>query len=165
MTFVPTLAAPPAALALILVCLGAAGCGGPAAPVYTVEKYDPARDPAVDLASALELAQAENKHVILQIGGEWCRYCHLLEKYFHDTPTVAGVLEEGYLVMKVNWSKENKNEEFFAKLPDFEAFPHLFFLDASGSVLHSQGTGELEQGKSYNEQKLLAILTEWAPKG
>ncbi len=161
----PSLVSSRSALAFLVICVAVTGCGAPATPVYTVKKYDPARDPAADLASTLQLAKAENKHVILQVGGEWCSFCHLLERYFHSTPSVAGLLEEDYLLMKVNWSKENENDEFFADLPEFHAFPHLFILDSDGSVLHSQDTGELQSGKSYNEKKLLAVLSEWAPKG
>jgi CBS-domain-containing membrane protein len=37
-------------------------------------------------------------------------------------------------------------------------------LDAEGNLLHSQFTGDLEEGKSYNHDKMVEFLRQWAPK-
>ena len=39
--------------------------------IYTVAKYDTARDPADDLATTVSRASSENKHIILVVGGDW----------------------------------------------------------------------------------------------
>jgi hypothetical protein len=36
------------------------------------ERFDPKRDAAADLAYALELARAQGKRVLVDVGGEWC---------------------------------------------------------------------------------------------
>lgn len=43
-------------------------------------------------------------------------------------------------------------------------FPVLVVLDADGRVLHIQDSSFLEEGKSYNAQKLLRFLNSWTPK-
>lgn len=35
--------------------------------------------------------------------------------------------------------------------------------DADGKLLHSQDTGVLESGKSYDLKKLMSFLKRWAP--
>jgi hypothetical protein len=66
--------------------------------------------------------------------------------------------------MKVNTSDENNNAEFLSDYPEIPAYPHFFVLDQDGTFLHSQGTGELESGRGYNEESFLAFLNAWKPK-
>lgn len=40
-------------------------------PVYTVSEYDSDRNPADDLAATIKRARAENRRIILEIGGHW----------------------------------------------------------------------------------------------
>lgn len=42
------------------------------APIYTVDVYDPERNPADDLKAAVARAKKEKKRVLVQVGGEWC---------------------------------------------------------------------------------------------
>lgn len=39
--------------------------------IYTVAAYNPAGDPAADLASTVKLAQGKGKRIILEVGGKW----------------------------------------------------------------------------------------------
>ena len=133
------------------------------APVYVVDRYDPKRRPEADLKAALKRAEAENKRILVQAGGDWCGWCKLLDKYFRENGRVAAALAADYLIIKVNYSDENRNEDFFKQFPPAEGYPHLYVLDASGKLLRSQGTGELEEGRGYNEDKVLRVLRQWAP--
>ena len=66
--------------------------------------------------------------------------------------------------MKVNYSDDNQNEDFLKAYPKIPAYPHLFVLDSDGRFLHSQGTGELEEGRGYNESVFLTFLETWQPQ-
>lgn len=68
---------------------------------------------------------------------------------------------DSFVVMKVNWSPENKNEDFLGQYPESEGYPDLFILDSDGGFLAQQGTGVLEEGKSYDEQKMLDFAAKW----
>jgi thiol:disulfide interchange protein len=133
------------------------------AAFYVVAEYDEARDPAVDLTDTVERAQAEGKRILLEVGGVWCGWCKLLDGFIHDHPAVSGKLKAGFLIMKVNWSRDNPNEEFLGQYPTIRGYPHIFVLEKDGAFLHSQNTGDLEEGRSYNEEVLLAFLDEWMP--
>lgn len=131
--------------------------------VYFVESYDPKRDPAKDLVAAVKLATEQKKHILLQVGGDWCGWCHAMSKYFTETASVRQVLQANFVVVKINFSDDNRNEGFLASLPKVAAFPHLFVLDGTGKVLHSQYTGDLEKGSSYDEKIVLDFLNQWTP--
>lgn len=131
--------------------------------LYAVAAYDPQRDPAEDLEQAVERARLTNKRILLEVGGEWCSWCHALDRFIHSNTRVADQLREDYLIVKVNYSEDNENAAFLSQYPEIPGYPHIFVLDRDGTFLHSQGTGELEQDKSYSEEAFVAFLNTWAP--
>jgi thioredoxin-related protein len=131
---------------------------------FVVDAYDPKRIAKDDVETAVAKAKSSGKRILLQVGGDWCGWCHLMSKYFKENESVSKALAKNYLIVKVNYSEENQNAEFLSKYPKVMAYPHLFVLDSDGEFLHSQGTAELEEGKGYNESKILTFLSKWAPK-
>ena len=128
------------------------------------EKFDPQRDPEKDLKAAVTLASKSGQRILLDVGGEWCIWCRKLDKFFQDNKDVSEFLHANYIVVKVNWSKENKNEKFLGKYPAVKGYPHLFVLDSGGKLLHSQDTGELESGDHHDRDNVFTFLKKWAPK-
>ena len=126
-------------------------------------RFDPARDAAADVAHAVALAKAQGKRVIVDVGGEWCSWCHILDRFIAAHADVRSLVDANYVWVKVNFSKENRNEALLSRWPKVEGYPHLFVLDASGRLLHSQGTAALEAGKGYDRKKFAAMLERWAP--
>ena len=124
--------------------------------------YDPEADPAADLAAAVQTAQKEGKRILLEVGGEWCSWCHLLEKFLDENSAIDQALHDRYVVVKVNYSKENKNEAFLGQYPEIAGYPHIFVLDSDGKLLHSQNTAELEEGKGYNADAVMAFIRQWS---
>ena len=81
----------------------------------------------------------------------------------HSTEEIKTLIEQYYVVVKVNFSKENKNEKFLSQYPAIEGYPHFFVLESDGKLLHSQNTGELEKDKDYDKEKFVAFLSKWKP--
>lgn len=131
--------------------------------VVVKESFDPKSDPTADLDKAIGVASKTGRNILLDVGGEWCIWCRRLDKFFHDNPDVSGFLHENYVTIKVNYSKENENKEFLSKYPTIPGYPHIFILDGTGKLLHSQDTGKLETGDHHDHDKVLAFLKEWAP--
>ncbi len=127
-------------------------------------KFDPTRDSQKDLEAAKVVAAKETKNILLDVGGEWCSWCHKLDAFFEQNKDVSGFLYDNYVVVKVNYSKENKNEVFLAKYPTINGYPHLFVLDSNGKLLHSQDTGLLESGDHHDHDKVFTFLKKWAPR-
>jgi thiol:disulfide interchange protein len=124
--------------------------------------YDPARDPAADLAAAMEEASASGRRILLEVGGEWCHWCHILEEFFDTHDEHRKLLNDRYVVVKVNYSPENENEAFLSRYPPFKGYPHIMILNADGSHLHSQDTGLLEKGQGYDPEVMKAFLEKWS---
>ncbi|MDR1075736.1 MAG: thioredoxin family protein [Xanthomonadaceae bacterium] len=127
-------------------------------------EFDPARDPAKDLQTAIVEAKRNDKRIVLDIGGEWCPWCHILDQFIAGDAEVRRLRDANFVWMKVNYSEENENKAFLSQYPGVKGYPHLFVLDGDGNLLHSQFTGELEEGKGYNREKFLAFLNAWAPE-
>jgi thiol:disulfide interchange protein len=132
---------------------------------YVVADYDTARNPAEDVRAAIDRAQAEHKRVLVEVGGQWCGWCKILDLYFKDTPEVHALLEQHFLIVKVNFSRENENAEFLSQYPTIHGYPHIFVLESDGRFLHSQDTGLLEEGRGYNQEAVVSFLQEWMPGG
>ena len=122
------------------------------------EKFDPLRDAAADVQQALALAQAQRKMVFVDVGGEWCAWCHIFDRFVAARPAVQKALQDHYILVKVNYSPQNRNEAVLSQWPKARGYPHFYVLDAAGKVVASQPSGELESGRDYDEAKLLAFL-------
>lgn len=165
-------------LVLVMLALGVLACGSQAArpaegapqqpasevsDVFFVDVYDPARDPFADLEAAKAEAQRSGRNILLDIGGDWCSWCHILDDFIGDNQDIADALRQNYVVVKINVSEENENQAFMAQYPAVAGYPHFYILDSQGSLLQSQNTAELEQGSSYNHDVFLGFLHTWAP--
>ena len=128
-----------------------------------LEKFDPNRDAAKDIRAAVTEAKHSGKRVFLDVGGEWCVWCRRLDTLFATNKDLAETLHKEFVVVKVNYSKENKNEAVLSQYPKIPGYPHLFVLDGNGKLLHSQDTSELESGKGHDHDKVMAFLQKWGP--
>ncbi|MBS1709429.1 MAG: thioredoxin family protein [Armatimonadetes bacterium] len=125
-------------------------------------KFDPKRDAAKDIADAVAKAKKENKRVLLDVGGEWCSWCHKLDAFFESNAEAKKILAASYVVVKVNYSQENENKAVLSKYPAIQGYPHLFVLDKTGKLIHSQDTGQLETGDHHDPAKVIPFLKKWA---
>ncbi len=127
------------------------------------EKFDPSRDAAKDIQNAITEAQKSDKRIFLDVGGEWCIWCHRLDQLFMDHKDLYKYLHENYVVVKVNYSPENKNEEVLSKYPKVAGYPHIFILNENGKLIKSKNTGELESGKGHDPKKVMTFLEKYSP--
>jgi thiol:disulfide interchange protein len=127
-------------------------------------RFDPSRDAAADVAAAVAQAQAEHKRVLVDVGGEWCSWCHIMDRFFAADAEARALLDRGFVLVKVNYSPENRNVALLSKWPRIAGYPHLFVLGPDGALLHSQDTGDLEAGKGYDRAKVVAFLRAWSPR-
>lgn len=127
-------------------------------------KFDTSRSASADLAEAMKMAAKDKKNILIDVGGEWCIWCHRLDSLYLKNPDLEKYLMDNFVVVKVNVSKGYKNEEFLSQFPKVDGYPHLFVLDAKGKVLQSQNTADLEEGKGHSKEKVLAFLKKWSKK-
>jgi len=126
--------------------------------------YNPDADAKKEVAAAVAKASAEGKHVFVQIGGNWCPWCVKFHKMVTTDMKMDSLIQANYVVVKVNYSKENKNPEVLATLgyPQRFGFPVFVILDGTGKVLHTQDSGYLEQDKGYSQEKVERLFLNWS---
>ncbi|KAB2923938.1 MAG: thioredoxin family protein [Bacteroidetes bacterium] len=130
------------------------------APAPVFGRYRPAADPHRQLKEAVAEA-AGSRRILLEVGGEWCIWCHRLDTLFLRNPDLTGYLKRHFVLVKINVSPENENKEFLKAYPKVPGYPHLFVLENDGRFLHSQDTGELEKGKGHDREKVMEFLRRW----
>jgi len=141
---------------LLFVAAVASGADGTAG-------YDPTADPTADLEAAVTEARASGRRILLVVGGEWCSWCHILDRFVKGDPAIHDLWDRHYVTVKVHWDPDQPNAAFLGRYPKIQGYPHIFVLDDNGRLLHSQNTAELESGDSYSPERVTAFLTRWAP--
>ena len=127
--------------------------------------YNPEADAREDLKQAIEKADAAGKHVFVMVGGNWCPWCRQLNKLLTNNQELNALLKENYVMVKVNYSKENKNKAVLKRLdyPQRFGFPVLVILNDQGERIHTQNTVYLEQGDGYSNKRIKEFLNNWSP--
>jgi thiol:disulfide interchange protein len=123
--------------------------------------FNPRADPVKDLADAVAQARATHRRIILDVGGEWCSWCHILDRFIREHQDVSDAIAHDYVWLKINFSPDNQNAAFLKNYPKIPGYPHLFVLSTDGQLLHSQDTSLLEEGPSYNLAKVREFLAKW----
>jgi thioredoxin-related protein len=127
--------------------------------------YNPNADAFADIHNAVAKAKKEHKHVLLQIGGNWCVWCRRFNTLVTTDTVLKRVLDSNYVVVHVNYSKENKNPEVLKSLgyPQRFGYPVFVVLDSKGNCIHTQNSGYLEDGKGHSKAKVEEFLRQWSP--
>ena len=123
--------------------------------------YDPKADPFVQYHEAVAQAQAQNKLVLIIAGGDWCHWCHALNKFVHHNDDVETALNDTFVVMKVYVGDENYNEFFFSQLPQARGAPHFWIIAPDRNVLSSQSTSSFERKGGYDKHEFLEFIDRW----
>lgn len=123
--------------------------------------YDAHRNPNADGRKALKLAEETQRKVLIEVGGDWCSWCHVLDRFIKEHPDVEKRLHEIFVVLKVNISDANDNADFMRVFPPVKGYPHMYITDSSGNVLHSQDTAEFRENKKYSERQLMVFFERW----
>jgi thioredoxin-related protein len=132
----------------------------------TAKLYSPGADARTNIASAVKKAAAQHKNVFLQIGGNWCIWCIRFNNLISTDPDLNKYLRDNFIVVHVNYSKENTNDELMAKLgyPQRFGFPVFIVLDDKGNRLNTQNSEYLEEDKGYSKTKISDFLKGWSPE-
>lgn len=126
--------------------------------------YNPDADAKAEVDAAVARAAASGKHVFLQIGGNWCPWCLRFHAMLEADRSLDSLVKVNYEIVRVNYSKENKNEALLASLgyPQRFGFPVFVILNGKGEVIHIQDSGYLEQDKGYSREKVERFFLNWS---
>lgn len=136
--------------------------------------YNEDIDPTWQIDQALVKAKSEGKFVICQVGGNWCLWCLRFADFITNDTTISKVIDENFEYTHVNYNPrksegEEKQQQAKALMKRLNncgrfGFPVFVVLDEEGRVLHIQDSSFLEEGQSYNQEKVLRFFRNWTPK-
>ncbi len=127
--------------------------------------YHPEENAEQVIESAVKEAKETGRHVFIQIGGNWCIWCARFHEFVTSDLAIDSLVRANYIVVHLNYSKENYNAALLKKyrFPQRFGFPVFLVLDAAGNLLHTQNSEYLEDGKSYNKLKVIEFFKSWSP--
>jgi thioredoxin-related protein len=153
------------ALAVVAVFFAFAPATSAQAPthaaLYVNDGYDPRANPYRDLERAIDRASAEDKRILIVVGGDWCVWCEILDRVIAADADVQATFAAAFVVLKVNMSSSNENTAFLSGFPDSAGYPDFFILESSGAYLGQQPTDVLEEGRNYSRERLIAFARRW----
>ena len=131
--------------------------------------YNEEINPLEQIDQAIVQAQAEGKFVICQVGGNWCPWCLRFADYITNDSTINSVIEQNFVYIHVNYHPRKAGEVGKALMKRLNnagrfGFPVFVVLDEQGNILHIQDSSFLEEGQSYNQEKVLRFFKNWTPK-
>jgi thioredoxin-related protein len=129
--------------------------------------YNPSADATADIDAAVKKAAEENKFVLIQGGGNWCKWCIEFARFAKADTQIDSLINSSFVWYHLNYSKENQNLLVFAKYGYAQrfGFPVFIILNQKGERIHIQDSALLEDGKSsYSKEKILEFLNGWTPK-
>lgn len=142
-------------------------CYGYTLMAQEAKLYHPEADAEKDIAAALQKATAENKFVLIQGGGNWCKWCIEFARFCKADKQIDSLINASFVWYHLNFSKENNNKKTFSRLqyPQRFGFPVFIILDKDGNRIHTQNSAYLEDGKkSYDRYKVIEFLEMWSPR-
>ena len=133
--------------------------------------YNENQDARADLKKATDLAKKENKHVLIQFGGNWCSWCMRFHALVKGTPKLDSLMKENYIYLLVNvpHEKQKRDNNLFREFgyPNRFGYPVFVILDKNGNRLNTQDSDAFEHPdpnvKGYDTTKVARFLTMWTP--
>ena len=149
------------AAATVSTSATASGAGGQF-PIPT--GYDASRNATADIQTALSLAKASRKEVLLDFGADWCPDCVALDGMFHSAQ-VESLLNSDYVVVPIDVGDWNLNLGVAGDYVDLNTsgIPALVVISDSGEVREATNDGSFSNARTMEPSQVASFLTTWAP--
>jgi len=128
------------------------------------QSYDPKRNPFDDGRAALELAKKTKRRVLIEVGGDWCVYCHIFDRFIKADKELSDRFFDTFVLLKVNYSDENTNKEFLSNFKGIDGYPYIFITENTGKVIYANDMREMTDKGKPNKQKTMNFLNRWKLK-
>ena len=123
--------------------------------------YNESANAEIELANAITEANKVNKHVLIEMGANWCPDCRALGRYF-QREDIKAWLDERFVVVAVDVGEWDKNLEIAERYgnPISEGIPSLVVLDSKGVMQFATLAGELASAREISGDDLIEWLNE-----
>lgn len=138
-----------------------------------VKVYDETINPDVQIVEAVAKASKDGKHVVAQLGGNWCKWCIRFAKFVENDADIKKLVDDNFEFIHVNYNPRNSEanadqaatEAALRRLgnPVRFGFPVLVVIEGEGNILHTQDSSFLESGEGYDKDKVKRFFETWTP--
>lgn len=136
--------------------------------------YDEDINPLEQIDQAVVKAKADGKFVICQVGGNWCPWCLRFADFISKDSDISKVIADNFNYIHVNYNPrksggEEKQQQAKALMQRLDncgrfGYPVFVVMNEEGKVIHLQDSSFLEEGQSYNQEKVLRFFKSWTPE-
>ena len=136
--------------------------------------YNEDINPIEQIERTVAKAKSGGKFVVCQVGGNWCPWCLRFADFITKDASISKVINENFEYIHVNYNPrksqgEEKMEQGRALMKRLDncgrfGFPVFVVLNEEGKVIHIQDSSFLEEGQSYNQEKVLRFFKNWTPQ-
>ena len=136
--------------------------------------YNEDINPIEQIEQTVAKAKSGGKFVVCQVGGNWCPWCLRFADFITKDASISKVINENFEYIHVNYNPrksqgEEKMEQGRALMKRLDncgrfGFPVFVVLNEEGKVIHIQDSSFLEEGQSYNQEKVLRFFKNWTPQ-
>ena len=127
--------------------------------------YDEAINADAAVAKARTQARAQNKRLLIDLGGNWCLDCRILAGTM-ELPELAAWVRRHYVVVTVDVGRFDKNLQIPARYgirDRLKGVPSLLIVDPrSDKLVNAGNTAALADARSMNPQGLADYLARYA---
>jgi thioredoxin-related protein len=110
-------------------------------PVPSLDSYPQVSENWLNYNEGLALAKKENKYILIYFYTDWCGYCKKMDKETYSKEEVKKILNENFVVVKVNAESDKKviengkeiTESELSKLYQVSGYPTTWFLESNHS--------------------------------
>lgn len=135
------------------------------------QPYNEQQEVRSDLNAAIQRASMENKHILMQLGGNWCPWCLRFHALVEGTSRLDSLMKANYVYLLANVPREKSKRDYklFEEFgyPNRFGFPVFLILDKSGKRLNTQDSDAFEHPdpgvKGYDTAKVERFLKMWTP--
>jgi len=89
---------------------------------------------------AFTIAKAQDRPVLLDIGAVWCHWCHVIDRESYEDPTVAAIINEKFVAVKVDRDErpdvDARYQQAVQALSGQGGWPLTAFLTPEGKVFY-----------------------------
>jgi protein disulfide-isomerase len=128
--------------------------------------YDEQADPSQSLASALASARDSNRRVLIVFGANWCEDCRALDKEIHAGGDLTKLVDQRYVVLKVDVGHFDKNKDFSHLYgdPTGKGIPSVVVVTPKNEVVYETRAGELADARHMGGEGITTFFKQLADK-
>lgn len=132
-------------------------------PVVTMKPYDENADANRVVDSAFARARKSGKHVLIDLGGNWCTDCIVLANIMR-LPEVRRFVDAHYEVAVVDVGRFDKNLQIPARFgitSRLEGVPSVLIADTDGKLVNGGHVAALADARHMTPQGIADWLAQW----